>query len=117
MMFYKILIFVASGSMYSQYYQLEDIECPRWVPGTEQILPAGVTLSPAQELQNIVRCYCEVVKQEESQCLSRQIPKSVCLERTSEWIEKNLSLHQRRYNNVNGVTPPPKYDRMMNIEP
>jgi hypothetical protein len=116
-MIYKILLLIVSGSAFSQHYQLDNIECPRWLPGTEQILPAGVVLSPAQELQNKVRCYCEVVKQKEHECLSRRgVPKSICIRRTNEWVERNLSLHQRHYN-VNGVLPPPRYDRMLNIEP
>lgn len=116
-MFYKVLLLVVSGSMFNQHYQLEDIDCPRWLPGTEQILPPEVGLSPEQELQNKVRCYCEVVKPKERECLSRRwVPKSVCTQRTSEWIERNLSLY-RGHNNANGILPPPRRDRMMNIEP
>ena len=100
--------------MFNQAYQLTNIECPKWVPGTDQILPAGVDLSPDLKLKNLARCYCEVVKVEEQRCIQAHVPKNLCVARTNAWIEDNLQLKQR-YGQV--IAPVPLPDRMLNVQP
>ncbi|MCS5550402.1 MAG: hypothetical protein NZ811_02675, partial [Gammaproteobacteria bacterium] len=80
------------------------------------VLPQGMTLSPELELQNRVRCYCQIVKAKEKNCIDRLVPRSICLERTRQWVEKNLRLPQAM-SLVNGVGPVPVRDRMINVEP
>ena len=57
-MLYKSLFLLVFANMFNQAYQLQEINCPKWVPGTNHVMPAGVSLSPELELQNRVRCYC-----------------------------------------------------------
>ena len=66
-MIYKSLILLVFANLFNQAYNLEQIQCPKWVPGSDQVLPQGVSLSPELELENRVRCYCEVVKAKEAQ--------------------------------------------------
>ena len=115
-MLYKSLFLLVFANMFNQAYQMQQINCPKWVPGTNQVVPAGVTLSPSLELQNRVRCYCEVVKRMERECIERNIPKTICLSRTSQWVEENLSLYNGFQFN-NRINPLPVRDRMMTIEP
>jgi len=113
---YKSLFLLVFANMFNQAYRLQEINCPKWVPGTNHVVPAGVSLSPELELQNRVRCYCEVVKQKERECLARHIPETICLSRTSRWVEQNLSLYNPLQVN-NRINPIPVRDRMMTIEP
>jgi len=115
-MLYKSLFLLIFANMFNQVYQVENITCPKWVPGTSQVVPQGVTLSPELELQNRVRCYCEVVKAKEAECLARHVPATICKARTRLWVENNLKLTET-FQLVNGVSPPPRRDRMMNVEP
>ena len=73
-MVYKSLFLLVFATLFNQAYNLDQIQCPKWLPGTNEILPQGVTLSPDLELENRVRCYCEVVKAKEADCLARQVP-------------------------------------------
>jgi hypothetical protein len=115
-MLYNSLFLLLFSTFFNQTYQLRQIECPRWMPGSNEVLPQGVVLSPALELQNKVRCYCEVVKRKERQCIARHVPASICKERTSVWVADNLSL-KNSFRLVNGVAPAPRRDRMMSFEP
>jgi len=94
------------------FANLNPIVCPKWLPGTDVPLPAGVTLSPEQELQNRVRCYCEVVKREEALCIRSQNPRERCVSRTKEWIRANLQILSLTNGNV---TTPPRRNLMINI--
>ena len=69
---------------------LPQIECPEWLPGTNQVLPPGVTLTIDQKLKNNLRCYCEVVKPAETKCLKTRAPE-ICHRRTENWIENNIT--------------------------
>ena len=51
-MIYKSLFLLVFANMFNQAYQMQNITCPKWVPGTNEILPHGVTLSPELELKN-----------------------------------------------------------------
>ncbi len=113
-MLYKSLILLVFANMFNQAYQMQDIKCPKWVPGTNQILPAGVTLSPELELKNRVRCYCEVVKAKERECVQMRIPLNLCKARTAAWVEDNFMLKE---NFRRAQAPLPQRDRMINIEP
>ncbi len=115
-MIYKSLFLLLFANMFNQAYQLQNITCPKWVPGTDRVLPEGVTLSPNLELDNRVRCYCEVVKQKEQECLDRHVPAALCKARTANWVEDNLKLKET-FQLVNGASPVPTRDRMMNVEP
>jgi hypothetical protein len=115
-MIYKSLFFLVFANMFNQAYQMTNIECPRWVPGTNEILPRGVTLSPELELQNRVRCYCEVVLPQERGCLSNNVPRNLCKARTAAWVEDNLMLREN-FRRTNQVQPLPQRDRMINVQP
>ena len=91
-MVYKLLFLLGFFVPYNVAYNLEQIECPRWAPGTEDI-----TLSPQLELQNTMRCYCQVVKAKERECIDNRVPPNLCKQRTADWIEANLKL------NINNV--------------
>ena len=94
------------------FANLNPIVCPKWLPGTDVPLPAGVTLSPEQELQNRVRCYCEVVKREEALCIRSRNPRSQCVNRTKEWVLQNLQILLPP---TNLVTSPPRRNLMINV--
>ena len=51
-MLYKSLFLLVFANMFNQAYQMQDITCPQWVPGTDRVLPRGVTLSPELALKN-----------------------------------------------------------------
>ena len=115
-MIYKSLILLVFANFFNQAYNVEQIQCPKWLPGTDQLVPQGVTLSPELELENRVRCYCEVVKAKEADCLARYVPATICKARTRLWVENNLKLKES-FQLVKGVAPAPQRDRMMNVEP
>ena len=116
-MIVKSLFLLVLANLFNQTYNLEQIQCPRWLPGTNRLLPQGVTLSPGLELQNRVRCYCEVVKVKEAQCLALHVPAGICKARTRSWVEDNLRL-ENGYQLANGMAPvPPGRDRMISVEP
>ena len=48
-MVYKLLFLLVFMTPYNAEYNLQHIECPRWAPGTDQVLPVDVTLSPQLE--------------------------------------------------------------------
>jgi len=116
-MMYKSLILLVFANLFNQAYNVEQIQCPRWLPGTDQLVPQGVTLSPELELENRVRCYCEVVKAKEAQCLARHVPATICKARTRAWVRDNL-LIKEGFQLVNkDIAPAPRRDRMMNVTP
>lgn len=90
---------------------LPAIECPRWLPGTDQVLPPQVHLTPDQQLSNNLRCYCEIVKPAERECIRMKSPDQ-CKQRTLDWINRNLRLNT--FGNVPGV---PRRLRMISVEP
>jgi hypothetical protein len=75
---------------YNLFYNLEQIECPNWLPGTEEVVPEGVSLSPQGQLRNKMRCYCQIVKVKERECLQGRAPAEICKRRTLDWIKNNL---------------------------
>ena len=115
-MIYKSLILLVFGNLFNQAYQMTNIECPRWVPGTNRVLLRGVTLAPGLELKNKMRCYCEVVKAKERECIARNVPKNLCVARTNAWVEDNLTLKEN-FRRTNGVQNLPRRDRMLNVQP
>ena len=116
-MIVKSLFLLVFANLFNQTYNLAQIECPRWLPGTNRSLPQGVTLSPGLELQNRVRCYCEVVKVKEAECRAQHVPAGICKARTRLWVENNLKLKEN-FQLVNGMAPaPPRRDRMINVRP
>jgi len=115
-MLYKSLFLLIFANMFNQAYQMQDITCPKWVPGTNQTLPAGVTLSPELELQNRVRCYCQVVMPQERGCIANNIPKNLCKARTAAWVEDNLRL-QENFRRAQSPALIPQRDRMINVQP
>tara|TARA_R110002020_G_C16006369_1_gene750709 strand:- start:80 stop:427 length:348 start_codon:yes stop_codon:yes gene_type:complete len=115
-MIYKSLFILVFANLFNQAYRLEQINCPKWVPGTNQVLPEGITLSPELELDNRVRCYCEIVKKKEKECIARHVPANLCKTRTAAWVEDNLMLRENfRQAQVPGALP--QRDRMINVEP
>ena len=95
-MIYKSLFLLVFANLFNQAYQLENITCPKWVPGTNEVLP--------------------VVKQKEQECVTMRVPWNLCKARTDQWVENNLKLRQPLLN-VNGVMQLPQRDRMINVEP
>jgi len=93
-MVYKLLFLLVFMTPYNVEYGLERIECPTWAPGTNEILPGNVTLSPQLQLQNKMRCYCQVVKYKERECIRNRVPTRICKQRTADWVEQNLKLNQ-----------------------
>ena len=115
-MIYKSLAILLFANMFNQAYQMQDITCPQWVPGTNRVLPRGVTLAPGLALKNKMRCYCEVVKAKERECIARHVPKNLCVARTNAWVEDNLTLKEN-FRRTNGVQNLPRRDRMLNVQP
>lgn len=115
-MLYKSLFLLVFANLFNQAYQMQNITCPKWVPGTNEILPRGVTLSPELELKNRVRCYCEVVLPQERGCIANNVPKNLCKARTAAWVEDNLMLKEN-FRRVQAPADPPRRDRMINVEP
>lgn len=101
---------------YNLAYNLQQIACPRWLPGSNELVPQGVILSPSLQLQNKVRCFCEVVKREEQLCIRQHIPETICKERTSAWVQDNLTLPG---NNGQGhqIAPVPMRNRAISVQP
>ena len=94
----------------------DPIVCPNWLPGTDSVLPVGVTLSPALRLENKVRCYCEVVLLKEGECIRQGFSRTQCVKRTKDWVSKNLLLNEREESS--GVpTRRSQIPRMVNVEP
>ncbi len=113
-MIYKYLFFLAFLAPYNVAYNLEQIECPRWLPNTEEILPEDVSLSPELKLHNKMRCYCQVVKQKERECIRAGVPKTICLRRTQDWVIANISLLNKNFHG--GMIPLPKRNLILNVE-
>jgi hypothetical protein len=101
---------------YNLAYNLQQIKCPRWLPGSDELVPQGVVLPQNLQLQNKVRCFCEVVKREEQRCLRRQVPGTICKERTSDWVRDNLALLGGD-NQGHQISPVPMRDRAISVQP
>ncbi len=95
---------------------LAPIQCPKWLPGTNTILPAGVALSPEQELRNRLRCYCEIVKPAETACKQRNFPER-CEARTATWVNENFPNFGPYLMNTQNNRSPGRRLRMISIEP
>ena len=91
---------------------LAPINCPKWLPGTNTVLPPGIVLAPRQELQNRLRCYCEVVKPAEERC-KRNTEPELCENRTVQWVNENFP----NYLNIQNNMSPARRLRMISIEP
>ena len=89
------------------------VECPQWLPGTDIILPAGTYLTREQKVKNLLRCYCEIVKQREISCLENHSPE-YCANKTSAWFRHNV-MPMIIPNTV--AIPPNRQVRMLSIEP
>ena len=113
-MVYKLLFSLVFLSPFNQHYNLEQIECPTWVPGTDEIVPEQMILSPALRIHNKMRCYCQVVKVKERECLDNNIPRNICLQRTKEWVLDNLSLKNK--NLPGGLVKLPTRNLIVNVE-
>jgi hypothetical protein len=113
-MVYKLLFFLAFLTPQGGYYNLEEIQCPKWVPDSEQLLPQEVSLSPTMELHNKMRCYCQVVKVKERECLDEHVPRMICIQRTKDWVDANLRLKNK--NLPNGLMKLPTRNVIVNVE-
>ena len=113
-MIYNLLFFLGFLSPPQWVYNLEDIQCPNWVPGTNEIMPEQMTLSPAMDLHNKMRCYCQIVKVKERECLEDNVPRHRCLQRTRDWVVANLSLKNK--NLPNGLVKLPTRNVIINVE-
>ena len=113
-MIYKYLLFLAFLAPYNSYYNLEQIQCPRWIPESNVVLPDDISISPAMELHNKMRCFCQVVKAKEQECLNTNVPKAICLQRTQDWVTENLSL--KNTNLPNGFVKLPTRNVIINVE-
>jgi hypothetical protein len=111
-MIYKLLFSLAFFSPYNAYYNLEKISCPKWLPGTDEILPENMTLAPALELQNTMRCYCQVVKVKERSCINAGVPTNLCKQRTKDWVRDNITLQSQ--SNNGGFMKLPKRNLILN---
>ncbi len=91
---------------------LSPIECPKWLPGTNVILADNVHLTREQEVKNLMRCYCEIVKKQEALCI-RDNDREACRERTNRWFQENVAplITQQAY------APPRRQLRVLSIEP
>jgi len=98
-MVYKLLFLLVFMSPYNAEYNLQQIECPRWAPGGDEILPMNITLSPQLKLQNAMRCYCQVVKVKERECIDNRVPANLCKQRTADWVSDNLKLNTNNIQN------------------
>ena len=89
------------------------VVCPKYLPGTNTLLPPGIHLSYEQNIRNLMRCYCEVVVPRELEC-RRNRPLRECQDRTKVWIRENiLSLI-----NPQIISPVPERKwRIQSIEP
>jgi len=112
-MFYKWLFFLVFMTPDYTQYNLEQIDCPRWAPGGVEILPMNITLSPQLKLQNAMRCYCQVVKTKERECIRNGVPTGACKQRTADWVEENLKLNQNT-NQDNVLMRLPKRNLIIN---
>ena len=96
----------------------DPIVCPNWLPGTNSILPVGVTLSPGLRLENKVRCYCEIVLPKQEECIRQRFPRSSCVKRTKDWVAKSFLLKEDINNtNLRMTLHPARVPRMVNVDP
>ena len=112
-MVYKLLFLLGFFVPYNVPYNLEQIECPVWGPGTDEVLPGDMTLSPQLKLQNAMRCYCQVVKVKERECIQDGVPTTICKQRTTDWVAANLRLNEN-INNDNVLMRLPKRNLILN---
>ena len=105
--------------IYLAYFILAsgNIECPNWLPGTNEVLPPQVTLRREDRVRNLLRCYCEVVKVEEKRCIQKGTSPEACKEKTLSWY-RDVFVPSATTLLGNGLVPPvPNRMRMMTIEP
>ena len=56
-MLYKSLFLLVFANMFNQAYRLQEINCPKWVPGTNQVMPARINqakISAASGLSHFI---------------------------------------------------------------
>ncbi len=97
------------------YHPEAPIQCVQYYPGTDIVLPKGVTFNytPTQKILNALRCYCEIVKLVETNCLRRGFSRASCISKTKEWANQNLSIAKPRP----GQLPPvPRRNFMINVQ-
>ena len=79
------------------FHPQSPIQCLKYLPGTNQALPAGVEYryTKDQKLMNDMRCFCEIVKPLETQCIDRGIEKRLCVAKTHNWVMNTLTTQLR----------------------
>jgi len=94
------------------------IECKQYYPGTDYVLPKGVSFNytSEQKVLNNLRCYCEEVKRVERECRSRGFARSRCLQKTATWASNNL-LDRSSFENVSLPRVPRRKNVIVNIQP
>lgn len=60
-----------------------------------------------------MRCFCEVVKTAEAQCIESGKLRERCLDRTTEWLSRSVQLFQRNMH----LGRVPQRGRVVAIEP
>ena len=90
-----------------------NVQCPKWLPGTNHVLPPGVTLAPAQETQNVFRCYCEIVKPAVKKCMERKT-KEECTNLEQDWLSRETA---KMYAKFRTLPTLPRRPRIISIEP
>ena len=61
-----------------------------------------------------MRCYCQVVKAKERECIVDNVPRAICLGRTKSWVEANFSL--RNLNMPGEIVTVPTRNLIVNVE-
>ena len=70
------------------------IRCVNYLPGTNTPVPPGIVYqyTPQEKQLNTLRCYCEIVKPVEDKCIKDGYVKSVCLNKTINWLNQNTNV-------------------------
>jgi len=87
----KLLILLASLPF---IHPESEIKCPKYMPGSDVEVPAGVTFqyTPEQWRNNQMRCYCETVKNTENLCVRAGYNKARCKAKTNTWVQQNFPI-------------------------
>lgn len=89
------------------------IICPKYLPGTNALLPDDAYLTHEQTVSNLMRCYCEVVVPAEHEC-RKNYYQADCTDRTDQWVRDNIiSLLVNQLQ----IRPPPTRQRIISIDP
>lgn len=79
-----------------------EIICKKYLPGSNEELPDGISLSYDQRVQNFLKCYNKQVLQAEKDC-KKLFEKSQCENRTNQWINKTFLLNPRNQQVAQGL--------------